>query len=197
MKFSLTPIQGIVLITPQVYGDERGFFLETYRENFYHEIGIVDHFVQDNQSRSAKGVLRGLHYQIERPQAQIVTILRGHIFDVGVDLRPNSPTFGKWYGTELKDTGAPRQLYMAPGIAHGFYVLSDWADLHYKVSRNYDANDEAGLFWNDPTIGIKWPLMADIPLQITHRDEAYPKFNNISHNQLPHDPPKEILATSL
>ena len=166
-----------MVIEPHCFQDVRGFFLETYQEKRYHEAGILDNFVQDNQSRSTKGVLRGMHFQIKHPQAQIVTVMRGRIFDVGVDVRPHSSTFGKWYGVELSDDAGPRQIYMAPGFAHGFCVLSDWADLHYKVSRNYDASDEGGLFWNDPDVGIQWPI--DKPI-IATRDAAYPKLKDLN-----------------
>lgn len=190
MEIQSTPIEGIIIIKPVTFCDSRGYFLETYHEKRYKELGIVDVFVQDNQSRSKNGVLRGLHFQVKRPQSQLITILRGHIFDVGVDLRPDSPTFGQWFGLELCDTGEyPRQLYMAPGIAHGFYVLSDFADLHYKVSRLYDAHDEGGLLWNDPTIDIKWPF-TKIP-EVTSRDAAFPRLKDISETLLPHFPAME------
>lgn len=134
-----------------------------------------------------RGVLRGMHFQVKRPQAQIVTVMRGRVFDVVVDLRPASPTFGRWFGVELSDNG-PRQLYMTPGFAHGFCVLSDWADLHYKVSRPYDPGDEGGLFWNDPDVGIQWPIK--VP-QVAPRDAAYPGIRDLSQAQLPHHPPIE------
>lgn len=185
MKGIATSLEGFLIIKADVYPDERGFFLETYQRDRYINIGITDNFVQDNQSRSAKGVLRGMHFQVRRPQSQIVTVLRGNIFDVGVDLRPASPTFGKWYGVELSDSGV-RQVYMAPGFAHGFCVMSEWADLHYKVSRFYDAHDEGGLFWNDPDIGIKWP--GENP-SIAVRDAAYPMLKDLLLSQLPHNPP--------
>lgn len=181
MKVKRTPLEGFLLIEPDCFQDERGFFLETYQEKRYKEAGITDQFVQDNQSRSKKGVLRGMHFQVKRPQAQIVTVMRGRVFDVGVDLRPNSETFGQWHGFELADTGQ-RQVYMAPGIAHGFYVLSDWADLHYKVSRFYDVDDEGGLLWNDPEINIRWPAVAP---HIHHRDAVYPALSQLEVNQLP------------
>ena len=184
MKITTTPLNGLLVIEPSCFQDERGFFLETYQEARYHEAGISDVFVQDNQSRSSKGVLRGMHFQIMRPQAQIVTVMRGRIFDVGLDLRFNSPTFGKWYGIELNDYG-PRQIYLAPGFAHGFCVLSDWADLHYKVSRKYDSHDEGGLFWNDPDVCIQWPISEP---NVTLRDERYPHLKDLSLEQLPHDP---------
>lgn len=184
MKITATPLNGFLVIEPLCFQDERGFFLETYQETRYRAAGITDVFVQDNQSRSIKGVLRGMHFQVKHPQAQIVTVMRGRIFDVGIDLRSDSPTFGQWYGVELSDVG-PRQIYMAPGIAHGFCVLSDWADLHYKVSRNYDANDEGGMFWNDPDVNIKWPLAEP---EVNSRDAIYPHLKDLSWGQLPHDP---------
>lgn len=188
MKITATPLNGLLVIEPRFFQDERGFFLETYQGVRYREAGIFDEFVQDNQSRSVRGVIRGLHYQVKRPQAQIVTVMRGRIFDVGVDLRPTSPTFGRWYGVELSDIG-PRQIYMAPGFAHGFCVISDWADLHYKVSRNYDAHDEGGLIWNDPDVGIQWPSCGNV---VTNRDASYPRLDNLSIDVLPHDPPVKM-----
>jgi dTDP-4-dehydrorhamnose 3,5-epimerase len=172
MKVTSTPLQGLMVLELDCFTDDRGFFLETYHEQRYKEAGIKDHFVQDNQSRSKKGVLRGLHFQVKRPQAQIVTVMRGHIFDVGVDLRKNSETFGKWYGVELSDDGT-QQIYMPPGFAHGFCVLSDYADLHYKVSRFYDPGDEGGLLWNDPSVDVQWPIMT---YQISERDSCYPQL---------------------
>ncbi len=126
-------------------------------------------------------MLRGLHFQIKRPQAQIVTVIRGRIFDAAIDLRRGSPTFGRWYGVELSDEG-PRQLYMAPGFAHGFCVLSEFADLHYKVSRLYDYADEGGLIWNDRDIGIRWPIANPI---ISERDSGYPALKQLNREQLP------------
>jgi dTDP-4-dehydrorhamnose 3,5-epimerase len=184
MIIKTTPLQGLLVIEPKCFQDERGFFLETYQTARYHEAGIIDTFLQDNQSRSRKGVLRGMHFQVNRPQAQIVTVMRGRIFDVGVDLRPASPTFGRWFGVVLHDTGQ-RQIYMAPGFAHGFCVLSDWADLHYKVSRNYDGTDEGGFHWNDVDVGIEWPI--DNPV-VTARDASYPKLKELLAIQLPQDP---------
>jgi len=191
MKITTTDLNGFLVIEPSCYQDERGFFLEMYQGERYKDAGIFDDFVQDNQSRSVKGVLRGMHFQVKRPQAQIVTVMRGHIFDVGVDLRPASQTFGKWYGVELSDSGK-RQVYMAPGFAHGFCVLSDWADLHYKVSRKYDAHDEGGLVWNDPDVDIQWPLADPI---VTSRDINYPKLKELAMEQFPHEPPVEVMTT--
>ena len=178
----------MLLIEPRKRGDARGFFLESYHRERYAAAGIEADLVQDNHSRSVKGVMRGLHFQIKRPQAQIVTVMHGKVFDVAVDLRPASPTFGKWFGAELSEDG-PRQLYMAPGFAHGFCVLSDVADLHYKVSRYYDHTDEGGLLWNDPDVGIRWPIE---PESIAPRDAAYPRLAALSREGLPHDPPVEL-----
>lgn len=157
MKITSTILDGVLLIEPVCYQDERGLFLETYQECRYKELGIHDHFIQDNQSRSQKNVLRGLHFNINKPQAQLVTVMRGHIFDVVVDIRPESSTYGKWFGAELCDDGV-RQIYMAPGFAHGFCVLSDFADLHYKVTQFYELEDDGGLMWNDLQIQIDWPI---------------------------------------
>jgi len=186
IKVKSTSLEGFLIVEPNCYKDDRGFFLETYQEDIYKVAGITDKFVQDNQSRSIKGVIRGLHFQVNRPQAQIVTIMRGSVFDVGVDLRRNSPTFGKWHGVELSDVGQ-RQVYMAPGIAHGFCVLSDWADLHYKVSRFYDPNDECGLVWNDSEVNIDWPSITPLILQ---RDATYKSLSQlIESHQLPYNLP--------
>ena len=163
--------------------------LETYQEEKYQAAGIVDKFVQDNQSRSVKGVIRGMHFQVQRPQAQIVTVMRGSVFDVGVDLRQNSKTFGKWHAVELSDIGE-RQVYMAPGIAHGFCVLSDYADLHYKVSRLYDPEDECGLIWNDSDVNIKWPITKPT---IHSRDISYMGLDKLlATNLLPYNSPIEL-----
>ena len=177
-----TGLSGLLLVEPNPFRDDRGFFLESFQAERYRENGIGDVFVQDNHSRSRQGVLRGLHFQIKRPQAQIVTVIRGRVFDVAVDLRHGSPTFGKWYGTQLSDEG-PRQLYMAPGFAHGFCVLSEFADLHYKVSRLYDHADEGGLIWNDSDVGIRWPITNPV---VSDRDRAYPRLRQLARERLPH-----------
>jgi dTDP-4-dehydrorhamnose 3,5-epimerase len=183
IKVKNTSLEGFQIIKPNFYQDQRGFFLETFQQADYKVHGIRDNFIQDNHSRSSKGVLRGMHFQIKRPQAQIVTVMRGSIYDVGVDLRPNSATFGNWYGVNLSDKGQ-RQVYMAPGIAHGFCVLSDFADLHYKVSRFYDPSDECGLIWNDFSININWPIESPI---IHQRDNCYNSFEKLkSLGHLPH-----------
>jgi len=189
IKAKKTPLEGFLILELETFKDDRGFFLETFQEKNYKEAGIKDKFVQDNQSRSSKGVLRGIHFQVKRPQAQIVTVMRGCIFDVGVDLRQNSSTFGQWYGVELSDIGQ-RQVYMAPGIAHGFCVLSDLADLHYKVSRFYDPDDECGMLWNDSEVNIDWPSINPL---IHQRDATYQSLSQlIESHQLPHNPPIEV-----
>lgn len=182
MRVIETELNGVLVIEPRRFGDERGFFLESFQSLRYREAGILDEFVQDNHSRSMRGVLRGLHFTIKHPQAQIVTVMRGRIFDVAVDLRPDSATFGRWYGVELTDEG-PRQLYMTPGFGHGFCVLSDFADLHYKVSRPYDHADEGGVLWNDPDIGIRWPIATPV---VSLRDGSYPVLRELDRERLPH-----------
>jgi len=189
IKVKKTSLEGFLIVELETFKDDRGFFLETFQEKNYKEVGITDKFVQDNQSRSSKGVLRGMHFQVKRPQAQIVTVMRGCIFDVGVDLRQNSSTFGQWYGVELSDVGQ-RQVYMAPGIAHGFCVLSDLADLHYKVSRFYDPDDECGMVWNDSEVNIDWPSITPL---IHQRDATYQSLSQlIDSHQLPYNLPIEV-----
>lgn len=182
MRVNETALSGVLLIEPQSFRDERGFFLESFQRERYRAAGLMEDFVQDNHSRSTRGVLRGLHFTVKHPQAQIVTVMRGRVFDVVVDLRKSSATFGCWFGAELSDEGPQRQIYMAPGLAHGFCVLSDLADLHYKVSRTYDRADEGGLFWNDPQIGIRWPI--DLPV-VSKRDSAYPMLHELDDDRLP------------
>jgi dTDP-4-dehydrorhamnose 3,5-epimerase len=177
-----TGLAGLLLIEPQCFRDHRGFFRETFQAERYRAVGIPEDFVQDNHSRSARGVLRGLHFTVQHPQAQILTVMRGKIFDAAVDLRKSSPTFGRWFGIELSDEGPQRQIYMAPGFAHGFCVLSEIADLHYKVSRLYDQADESGLIWNDADLGIRWPIENPI---VSARDSAYPAFRQLDRARLP------------
>jgi dTDP-4-dehydrorhamnose 3,5-epimerase len=157
MKVSKCKLEGILLIEPKLYPDERGFFLESFKKEKYQDLGIFEEFVQENHSRSHKNVLRGMHFTKNKPQAQIVTVIRGRVFDVVVDIRKNSSTFGQWFGTELSSEGI-RQIYMPHGFAHGFCVLSDCVDLHYKVSQRYDSTDNGGLIWNDDQIKIDWPI---------------------------------------
>ena len=149
-------IEGLCVITPVVHGDNRGYFMETYNQNEFEENGIFINFVQDNQSMSHKGVLRGLHFQKNYPQAKLVRVTKGSVFDVAVDLRSDSGTYGKWYGIELTEDNK-KQFLIPKGFAHGFLVLSDIAEFCYKCDEFYHPNDESGLAWNDPNIGIRWP----------------------------------------
>ena len=150
------PIEGLYIIEPAVHGDNRGYFMETYSQRDMAEAGLNMFFVQDNQSMSVKGVLRGLHFQKEFPQGKLVRVIKGRVFDVAVDLREGSSTYGKWYGVELTEENK-KQFYISEGFAHGFLVLSDTAEFCYKVTDFYHPGDEGGLAWNDPAIGIAWP----------------------------------------
>ena len=156
IKVSKCPIEGLYVIEPTVHGDARGYFCETYNQRDMQEAGLNMVFVQDNQSSSVKGVLRGLHFQIDHPQGKLVRVIRGSVFDVAVDLRKGSETYGKWYGIELSAENH-RQFYISEGFAHGFLVLSDLAEFCYKCTDFYHPGDEGGLAWNDPQIGIEWP----------------------------------------
>ncbi len=149
-------IKGLKVVTPTVHGDDRGYFMETYQRKDFEEAGICVDFVQDNQSSSKKGVLRGLHFQIHYAQSKLVRVVRGEVFDVAVDLRPGSETFGKWYGV-LLSAANKKQFFIPKNFAHGFLVLSEEAEFCYKVDDFWHANDEAGIAWNDPAIGIEWP----------------------------------------
>lgn len=149
-------IEGLCIIEPAVHGDERGYFMETYNQRDMEEAGFYINFVQDNQSMSTKGVLRGLHFQKQYPQCKLVRVVRGSVFDVTVDLRADSPTYGKWYGVELTEENK-KQFLIPEGFAHGFLVLSDVAEFCYKVNDFWHPNDEGGMAWNDPEIGIQWP----------------------------------------
>ena len=157
MKILPTNVPDVVLLEPKVFGDARGFFVETYREEKLQALGFNWRFVQDNHSRSIQGVLRGLHYQIGRPQGKLVHVVRGEIFDVAVDIRRDSRTFGRWVGMKLDDKSL-RQVYIPPGFAHGFCVLSEIADVVYKCSDFYSPGHELTILWNDPEIGIDWPI---------------------------------------
>ena len=158
----LTPltIPDVVVIEPKVFQDDRGFFLETFQAEKYRAAGITAPLVQDNHSGSRRGVLRGLHYQIRKPQGKLVSAIVGEVFDVAVDLRRSSPTFGRWVGVTLSSQNH-RQIWVPPGFAHGFYVLSEWAEITYKVTDFYDPQGERTLIWNDPQVGIHWPLPDD------------------------------------
>lgn len=159
IKVSQCPIEGLYIIEPAVHGDSRGYFMETYNQNDMHEVGLDMVFVQDNQSMSTKGVLRGLHFQKQYPQGKLVRVIKGRVFDVAVDLRAGSATYGKWYGVELTEENK-KQFYISEGFAHGFLVLSETAEFCYKVTDFYHPGDEGGLAWNDPEIGIQWPELS-------------------------------------
>lgn len=156
MKVIETALPGVLIIEPKVFGDHRGFFIETFQVERYREAGIALPFVQDNHSRSPRGVLRGLHFQRTRPQGKLVSVSRGAVYDVAVDIDPKSPTCGQFVGVELNDENH-RQLWIPPGYAHGFCVLSEMADFQYKCTDLYFPEDEGGLLWNDPDVGIPWP----------------------------------------
>ena len=157
MNVRETPLPGVLLIEPRVFQDERGFFIETFNTRALEGSGVPASFVQDNHSRSSKGVVRGLHYQLADPQGKLVHVARGCVFDVAVDIRVGSPHFGRWFGVELNDQNLC-SLWIPPGFAHGFCAISDIADVIYKCTTLYDANDDRGVVWNDPRIGIKWPV---------------------------------------
>lgn len=156
-NFTKTSIEGVYIIEPTVFGDDRGYFMETYHEKEFKKAGLDFNFVQDNQSKSKKGVLRGLHFQYTRPQGKLVRAIKGAVFDVAVDLRKNSPTYGQWEGVILSEENK-KQFFVPEGFAHGFLVLSDEAEFVYKCTEFYDGPDEGGILWNDPEIGIDWPL---------------------------------------
>ena len=161
MQITKTPLDGVLLIEPKVFKDPRGFFLESYQEQRYRDAGIDVSFVQDNHSCSSKDILRGLHVQLSNPQAKLVRVVEGSVFDVAVDLRKDSPTFGKWYGVELSAENF-RQLFVPVGFAHGFCVTSERAQFEYKCSNYYNPKHELSILWNDPAIGIRWPVSAPI-----------------------------------
>lgn len=165
-------IEGLKIITPAVHGDARGYFMETYQYNDFKEAGIDAVFVQDNQSASRRGVLRGLHFQKQYPQDKLVRVIRGEVFDVAVDLRAGSPTFGKWYGVLLSEENK-KQLFVPKHFAHGFLVLSDYAEFCYKCTEFYHPNDEGGLLYNDPEIGVKWPIPAGMELIMADKDRRW------------------------
>ena len=171
MQFVPTPIPDVILIEPKVFPDERGFFLESYQKKRFADAGIDANFVQDNHSRSQRGILRGLHYQLQQAQGKLVRVVVGEIFDVAVDIRKNSPTFGKWVGDYLSAENK-RLLWVPPGFAHGFYVTSPVAEVLYKATDYYAPQWEKSILWNDPTIGIKWPLVGDSPPILSPKDMA-------------------------
>ena len=191
IKVTPCPIEGLYIIEPTVHGDARGYFMETYNQRDMQEAGLDMVFVQDNQNMSTKGVLRGLHFQKQHPQGKLVRVLSGRVFDVAVDMRRNSKTFGQWYGVELTEENK-KQFYISEGFAHGFLVLSDTAVFSYKCTDFYHPGDEGGVAWNDPAIGIQWPdivgtykgscsadgytLSDGTPLNLSEKDQNWPLF---------------------
>jgi len=170
MELIATAIEGVFIIEPRVFGDDRGFFMESWNADSFAKAGLDIHFVQDNHSRSARGVLRGLHYQLPGAQGKLVRVTRGAAFDVAVDIRKNSPTFGQWVGVEL--TGANKRMFWLPeGMAHGFLSLEDETDFLYKCTAPYQPQNEHSIRWDDPAIGIKWPIDGLVP-QLSAKDEA-------------------------
>jgi dTDP-4-dehydrorhamnose 3,5-epimerase len=196
IKVTKVDIEGLYVIEPTVHGDSRGYFMETYNQNDMHEAGLDMVFVQDNQSMSTKGVLRGLHFQKQYPQGKLVRVIKGEVFDVAVDLRKNSATFGKWYGIILSEENK-KQFYISEGFAHGFLVLSDEAEFCYKVTDFYRPGDESGMAWNDPEIGIEWPsvvgeykgtadsdgytLEDGTPLNLSEKDKVWKGMSEAFH----------------
>lgn len=188
IKVEKTGIEGLYIIEPSLHGDSRGYFMETYNYNDMKEHGLGMVFVQDNQSKSTKGVLRGLHYQIKHPQGKLVRVIKGRVYDVAVDIRPSSPTYGKWYGIELTEDNR-KEFYISPGFAHGFLVLSDEAEFVYKCTDFYHPEDEGGIAWNDPSLSIEWPglengVMEDgTPLNLSEKDKSHPFFNTLKKEE--------------
>jgi len=172
MNIIQTKLEGAIIIEPKVFGDDRGFFMETYHCNRYKEAGIDLSFVQDNHSRSSESVLRGLHFQKTKPQGKLVRVVRGKVFDVAVDIRKDSATFGQWEGVVLSEENK-RQFYVPPGFAHGFVTLSETADFEYKCTDYYDPSDEGAIRWNDPDIAVEWPIA--LP-KLSDKDKAAPLF---------------------
>lgn len=172
IKVTTCEIEGLCVIEPTVFGDARGYFMETYNYNDFKEAGLSMQFVQDNQSASKKGVLRGLHFQINYPQDKLVRVIRGEVYDVAVDLRKDSKTYGKWFGIRLSEENK-KQMFIPKNFAHGFVVLSDYAEFAYKCTDFYHPNDEGGLAYNDPDIGVEWPIPDDMELIMTEKDRNW------------------------
>lgn len=182
VKITKCPIDGLYIIEPTVHADDRGYFMETYNQRDLLDVGLDMVFIQDNQSKSFKGVLRGLHYQKNHPQGKLVRVLYGRVFDVAVDIRPHSATYGQWHGVELTGENH-RQFYIPEGFAHGFLVLSDTAEFAYKVTDYYHPEDECGIAWNDPDLGIQWPevsggtLTDGTPITLSEKDRRWPALD--------------------
>ena len=177
MKITETKLAGVLIIEPKVFGDARGFFKETFQAERYQEAGIEYTFVQDNYSRSQKGVLRGLHFQITKPQGKLVSCPKGAVFDVAVDIDPESTTYGQYVGVELTEENH-KQLWVPPGYAHGFCVLSETADFQYKCTDYYDPSDEGGVIWSDPDVAIEWPIAHP---SLSSKDAILPTLKELAH----------------
>lgn len=176
--FAQTSIDGVIIVDVKSYGDARGYFMEIYKQEDFEKGGIKATFIQDNQSASSQGVLRGLHFQINHPQSKLVRVVEGEVFDVAVDLRPGSPTFGKWEGVVLSAQNK-RQFFIPRGFAHGFYVMSEHATFCYKCDDVYHPGDEGGLAWDDPEIDITWPLVEGAPVLLSDKDKVHPSFKEL------------------
>lgn len=176
MKVITTKIPDVLILEPKIFGDHRGFFMETYQQDVFFDVGIKAKFIQDNHSGSVKGTLRGLHYQLEKPQAKLLRVVVGEVFDVAVDIRSGSPTFGKWVGCTLSAENK-KQFWVPKGFAHGFYVISDWAEVIYKVDDVYSPESERTILWNDPTIGISWPIEDWVEPILSNKDLKGVPFN--------------------
>lgn len=176
MEIIKTPISGVLLIKPQIWGDKRGYFVETWQKERYEAAGITLPFVQDNSSKSSHGILRGLHFQKKHPQGKLVSVSFGTVFDVAVDIRPHSPTYGKWYGAELTQENQ-WQLWISPGLAHGFVVTSEVAHFHYKCTEFYCPQDEGSIRWNDPQINVNWPITNPL---LSEKDSIAPFLKDIN-----------------
>jgi dTDP-4-dehydrorhamnose 3,5-epimerase len=181
VKVIETRLPGVLIIEPRAFGDARGFFMETWQQERYEKIGIREKFVQDNLSYSTRGVLRGLHYQQPNTQGKLVSVVHGEVFDVAVDIRVGSPTFGQWVGVNLSGENH-RQLWLPPGFAHGFCVLSDTTYFTYKCTDIYTPSAEGGIIWNDPDIGIEWPMKDTV---LSEKDQVYPRIRDIPDARLP------------
>ena len=181
MVISESSLPGVFVIEPKLFGDKRGFFLETFRANVYEVHGIPTQFMQDNHSRSSRGVLRGLHYQMTQPQGKLVRVATGAVFDVAVDVRKGSPNFGQWFGAELNEDNM-KMMYVPPGFAHGFVVLSETADFIYKCTDYYHPESEQGIAWDDPDIGIDWPISE---VMLSEKDKLNPRLKDKNPDLLP------------
>ncbi len=177
--FQTTPIEGLYIVDTKVFGDERGYFMETYRYEDFKEAGLDMVFVQDNQSKSKRGVLRGLHFQTRNPQGKLVRVVKGEVYDVAVDLRKGSATFGSWFGVLLSEENK-RQFYVPEGFAHGFLVISETAEFVYKCTNYYDPQSEAGIMWNDPDLSIDWPIADDMVISLSEKDKKQQSFKEYS-----------------